>query len=448
VGITTTGTHRRKNDIATEQGFMKSSIRTKLIGGLAVLFLWMVAVELVSIYATGAIENRLRDNVQCHIDSANLLTEVRRKAELVHAKALLYLTVGSMEDMIQRESEIRTGQNEIGTLLDSLQDTCPSQGEHHQLAEFRLAWNAYSRIWDEQILPMHSENRKEQAFALVKEDQPGGIAARTAFDKLEGLHKASTQSFHDSLELANQERARSRNTLFSMKLVATIFGLAFGSYVGSQIGDTLKFISNIAQLAAAGDLDWSVTVKSGDEIESVAESINRMTRKAKKVLAARRETAEQLQRQIRERKHIAGMLAAEKNRLATALRLIDDGVIVTDSESNIVLINQEAAKLTGWPQKQVTGKPLGEVFHIMDETTGRRCQNLVEKELRGGNLMRLANHTLLIARNGAERTIAHSSAPIRDGDGEIIGVVLVFRQAREHVKTEERAERQLQEVVT
>ena len=427
---------------------MKSSIRTKLIRGLAVLFLWMVAVELVSIYATGAIENRLRDTVQCHIKSANLLAEVSRKAELVHANALLYLTAGSIDDMIQRESQIRTGQDEISTLLDSLEDTCQSQAEHHQLAEFRLAWNTYSRIWDEQILPMSRENRKEQALTLVKEDQPGGIAARTAFDKVEELQKASMVSFHDRLELANQERARSRNILFSMKLLATIFGLAFGSYVGSQIGDTLKFISNVAQLAAAGDLDWSVTVKSGDEIETVAESFNRMTRRAKKVLAARRETAEQLQRQIRERKHIAGMLAAEKNRFATALRLIGDGLIVTDAEGNIVLINQEAAKLTGWPQKQVTGKPLGEVFHIMDETTGRRCQNLVEKELRGGSPMRLANHTLLIARNGAERTIAHSSAPIRDGDGEIVGVVLVFREAREQVKTEERAESQLQEVVT
>jgi PAS domain S-box-containing protein len=350
--------------------------------------------------------------------------------------------------MIQRESQIRRGHDEIGALLNSLEDTCQSQAEHHQLAEFRLAWNTYSRIWDEQILPTSRETRKEQALALVKKDQPGGIAARTAFDKLEQLQKASMVSFHDRLELANLERARSRNILSSMKLLATVLGLAFGSYVVSQLGDTLKFISNVAQLAAAGDLDWSVTVESGDEIESVAECFNRLTRKAKKLLAARRETAEQLQRQIRERKYIEGILAAEKNRFATALRLVGDGVIVTDPEGNIVLINPKAAKLTGWPQEQVTSKPLSEVFHIVDETTGKRCQNPVEKELRGGNPIRLTNHTLLIARNGTERTIAHSSAPILDADGEIIGVVLVFREAREQVKTEERAKRQLQEVVT
>lgn len=130
-------------------------------------------------------------------------------------------------------------------------------------------------------------------------------------------------------------------------------------------------------------------------------------------------------------------LAEEKERLAVTLRSIGDGVITTDIEGCIVLLNKVAERLTGWTQEEAQGRPLREVFHIMNEKTGQRCENPVDKILASGEIIELANHTVLIARDGTERILADSGAPIRDLDSKIIGVVLVFRDITEKKKLEE-----------
>ena len=120
-------------------------------------------------------------------------------------------------------------------------------------------------------------------------------------------------------------------------------------------------------------------------------------------------------------------LTIEKERLAVTLRAIGDGVIATDREGNIVLINKVGEELTGWNHDEAIGKPLTKVFHIIHQITRKQCENPVEKVLAKGVIIGLANHTVLISKDGTERILADSGAPIRDMDSKIIGVVLVFR---------------------
>ncbi len=131
--------------------------------------------------------------------------------------------------------------------------------------------------------------------------------------------------------------------------------------------------------------------------------------------------------EISERKKAEEELAAEKERLAVTLRSIGDGVITTDMEGRVVLLNQVAENQTGWSQEEAFGRSLQEVFCIVDEKTRDRCQNPVEKVLLSGKTEILAAPTVLINRDGRERIIADSGAPIRDKNGNMIGVVLVFR---------------------
>lgn len=146
-----------------------------------------------------------------------------------------------------------------------------------------------------------------------------------------------------------------------------------------------------------------------------------------------------LQRDIheREKKSAEELLASEKERLAVTLRSIGDGVITTDIEGNIVLMNKVAENLTCWTQEEAIGKPLEEVFHIINEKTREICENPVKKALKTGGIIGLGNNTVLVARDGTERIIADSGAPIRDKNGKIIGVVLVFRDITEKRKMEE-----------
>ncbi len=141
-------------------------------------------------------------------------------------------------------------------------------------------------------------------------------------------------------------------------------------------------------------------------------------------------------RDITQRKKTEEVLAAEKERLAVTLRSIGDGVITTDTEGKIVLLNKVAEALTGWTQEEALGKPLDEVFHIVYEKTRERCENIVEKVLKTNGIVGLASHTALITREGMERIISSSGAPIRGKDGKIIGVVLVFRDITERRKLE------------
>jgi len=142
-------------------------------------------------------------------------------------------------------------------------------------------------------------------------------------------------------------------------------------------------------------------------------------------------------RDITERRKTEEALYAEKERLAVTLSSIGDGVIATDTEGRVVLMNTVAGHLTGWSQEEAAGRPLGAVFHIVNEKTRVICENPVEKVLRSGAVVGLANHTLLISREGREFAIADSGAPIRRPDGTVIGVVLVFRDMTEKRKTED-----------
>jgi diguanylate cyclase (GGDEF)-like protein/PAS domain S-box-containing protein/putative nucleotidyltransferase with HDIG domain len=120
-------------------------------------------------------------------------------------------------------------------------------------------------------------------------------------------------------------------------------------------------------------------------------------------------------------------LFAEKERLRVTLHSIGDAVISTDKQGRIVSFNPVAEQLTGWKEQEVLGKNYREVFRIINEITKTECEDPVEKVLRTGHIVGLANHTALIARDGTETPIADSAAPIRDETGVVYGVVLVFR---------------------
>ncbi len=139
-------------------------------------------------------------------------------------------------------------------------------------------------------------------------------------------------------------------------------------------------------------------------------------------------------RDITERKEAEVALAAEKERLAITLRSIGDGVITSDIEGRIMMMNRVAEQLTGWRQEEATGLSLGTVYNIVDEHTRRRCDNPVERVLSSGQTSGLCGQMLLVSRDGTERVIADSGAPIKDNRGYTMGIVLVFRDTTEKQK--------------
>jgi PAS domain S-box-containing protein len=144
---------------------------------------------------------------------------------------------------------------------------------------------------------------------------------------------------------------------------------------------------------------------------------------------------------ITERKRAEAALRFSEARNRATLRSIGDGVISTDTSGCVTQMNPVAQALTGWTEEDVLGTPLAHVFRIVNEETRAEVESPVDRVLREGLVVGLANHTVLVAKDGTDRPIADSGAPIRDARGELTGVVLVFRD-----QTDERAaQRSLQE---
>jgi PAS domain S-box-containing protein len=132
-------------------------------------------------------------------------------------------------------------------------------------------------------------------------------------------------------------------------------------------------------------------------------------------------------------------LQVSEERLAVTLHSIGDGMIATDAAGNLTLINSVAEKLTGWTQKEAAGRPVDEIFHIINQETRAPSTIPVMETLAKGTVHGLSNHTILIARDGSECSIADTCAPIRDRGGVVVGAVLVFRDVTEEYAAERAA---------
>ncbi len=131
-------------------------------------------------------------------------------------------------------------------------------------------------------------------------------------------------------------------------------------------------------------------------------------------------------------------LVKEREQLNVTLRSIGDGVITTDTDGKVVLLNKSAEKLTRWTQAEAFGHGLEEVFHIVDENTRQPGVNPVQEALGDAGSVGLENNSVLIARDGTEIIVTDSSSPIVDSDGKTVGVVLVFRDNTEKVELEDK----------
>lgn len=159
---------------------------------------------------------------------------------------------------------------------------------------------------------------------------------------------------------------------------------------------------------------------------------------------------EELSDEVRRRRRVEAELREQSQWLRVTLSSIGDAVITTDAEGRVTFLNPMAESLTGWSNADAYQRPIDEVFRIINEDTRQNVDNPVHKVLRTGRIVGLDSHTLLISRDGNDRPIDDSAAPIRDESGRIGGVVLVFRDNSAQRRADEdlrRSRRLLQNVL-
>jgi PAS domain S-box-containing protein len=146
---------------------------------------------------------------------------------------------------------------------------------------------------------------------------------------------------------------------------------------------------------------------------------------------------QRLEREITERRRAELSEQAQAERLRVTLASIGDAVITTDAKGLVTYLNRVAEALTGWKLNEACDQPLDAVFKIINEQSRNPVENPVCRALREGRIVGLANHTVLVAKNGVERPIDDSAAPILDKSGAIVGVVMIFRDVTERRRAEQ-----------
>ena len=211
-----------------------------------------------------------------------------------------------------------------------------------------------------------------------------------------------------------------------------------------EVNETAEDIAEIIQkLTVIGELRFETRHRRKDgSIYDIEASIQ--YRPTDKTIVAffhditkRREAEEAMRKSLRESQEVEMALQKSEENLSITLESIGDGVIATDSDGRITRMNPVAERLTGWLLEEAAGRPMVEVFQIVNAYTREPVLDPVQKVLDHGKIVGLANHTVLLARDGHEYQIADSAAPIRNRAGQIVGVVLVFSDVTEIYQVQE-----------
>ena len=228
-----------------------------------------------------------------------------------------------------------------------------------------------------------------------------------------------------------------QSNVMSTAMVFILFG-TFGVYflavyllVYRRALNSISTLQAETKIIGEGNLDHRIKISRQDEVGELSQAFNQMTANLKTVTASKTEL-EQAQASLR----------ASEQRWATTLSSIGDAVIATDVSGKIMFMNGVAEELTGWTLSEVSQKPVKQAFNIVNEQTRREVEDPVAKVLEKGLIVGLANHTVLLRKDGSELPIDDSGAPIKDKDGKTTGVVLIFRDITERKKAEDAIGRQ------
>ena len=254
-----------------------------------------------------------------------------------------------------------------------------------------------------------------QSPAVVRLKTNTGSVLEIGYPLIEGM-RAHVHIGMDE-DRTHARIAALRNRIIGLTLVLAAVGITTGIFLSGRIARPLSKLADAMR-------DFGERREGGElESRSGGREIAHLTRTFNQMISARNQAEEALR-------------CSEEN-LRTTLNSIGDAVIATDTRGVIARMNPVAEKLTGWLVEEAQGKSLIEVFNIVNVQTREPAVNPVGDVLENGEMVGLANHTILIARDGVEYQIADSAAPIRDAAGATSGVVLVFRDVTEDYRMRE-----------
>jgi PAS domain S-box-containing protein len=324
--------------------------------------------------------------------------------------------------LYQDSAQVTSWQSQFSTLfteLSKINSTNPAQ--QTLINNVQTDMQRLNTVFNGAVTFIQSVSRNESIRVLP--------AFQTAWSRLALQNQAL--AFDTTVLTKSYDAQANQAILVNSILTFALLG-AIGAYFVSVYyiiyRRTLKSISQLqdgTKIIGSGNLNYSIEPKGNDEVAELSQAFNQMTVNLRTVTASKVEL-EYAQTQLRE----------SEQRWATTLASIGDAVIATDLYGKVVFMNGVAEELTGWTLTEASSKFVKEVFNIVNEQTRLRVEDPVEKVLEKGMIVGLANHTVLVRKDGTDLPIDDSGAPIVDKEGKITGVVLIFRDITERKQAE------------
>ena len=272
----------------------------------------------------------------------------------------------------------------------------------------RRAFEGYGGVTSS--LSGRGDIRTRQAFRPVRESNLAVVVAKPIAEAFGPIVKMRTMAIPMALAVF------AALALFGVSLVRRVI-------------TPIRHLTEATGKVRAGDLDVVSHVSTKDEIEELSDGFNRMTSSLK-------DSQREVRRQTDALQATAEALRESENNLRITLNSIADSVVATDRDGLVVRMNRSAEALSGVSAESARGRPLVEVFPLIQADSREPVPDPVERIICAGNYVGFANHTVLVNTDGVECHIAESGAPIRDASGEIVGAVLVFRDVTERYRIE------------
>lgn len=306
------------------------------------------------------------------------------------------------------------------SLMEEMRQAAFTPGEFEELSLAMSNWNRLIKIETDAM--KLSEARGSDAEELWQRARLLVYGSKYHEAKADIMRPIA--AFDEMVDQRTRAAVRSAENLalaLRYVLTALIVALMFEMWrtyrtLLKTLGSSVDEVKNKIDKIASGNFS-STTADDFHQQNTVSEWLTTMQKK--------------LHDHHQEQQSLTKSLAAEKERAQVTLACIGDAVVTTDERGRVTFLNQVAEKLTGWPLLDAAGKPLTEIFHIVNEASRQPVINPVDQVLKEGKTVLLANHTILISRNKTEYNIEDSAAPIYLGNGELLGCVLVFHDVTE-----------------
>jgi two-component system, sensor histidine kinase and response regulator len=339
---------------------MRLRLRSRLFVGVLIYLLLLSLVGAIGFYAAQVSLDGMHSAVEHHVHEVSVVGELAANLNEVESMLLLHTISNVVPDDEQRyERQVYMLEARMDALLNDLRQTQErfhDQVDIDNIDAFRVAWDDFIRVQDEQFLPLSRTHRTDEVYRLTRADGPVGSALLHARNKVAVLQNSLPAESTERLQQAEHDFARNRDILLIVLSFAGVIGVALGLNQATRLAQAIEALSEGARRVARGSLGHRVQVETGDELQSLADSFNGMTASLADMTERQNEQLHALETENAERRRVELALRDSEARFRSVTDSVSHAIVSVDAAGRIRFWNRGAEAIFGYSEQEILGQ--------------------------------------------------------------------------------------------